>query len=316
VVRALYRDLTGQPPHVGQAVPGRKWVVENFDLVASPTYIRDGSFTVRTWLASYAGVREAAWFAVGDLRPFITMGWRSLRWMLKGRGHRFEEMDARQNRSSTMPARAAQRSGHKPGRLSWKRPLDLGLATVLLVGLSPVMACLAVMVLADSKGPVLFRQQRVGRNGEPFEIWKFRSMHVNSDHAPHRELAAAWFAADDSARGYKSQPDRRVTRIGRLLRRTSLDELPQLFNVVMGDMSLVGPRPAIPYELAYYAPQHFERQNVPPGITGLWQVHRRDRLSAGEMMKLDLAYVRQCSPWLDLKILVLTIPALVADLVA
>jgi lipopolysaccharide/colanic/teichoic acid biosynthesis glycosyltransferase len=206
-------------------------------------------------------------------------------------------------------------SGAIIGRLSWKRPFDLTLGGILLVVLSPLMACLGLLVRLDSPGPALFRQERIGRDGKQFEMWKFRSMHVNSDPTPHRQLTSAWFAADDSARGYKSEPDSRVTRVGHFLRLTNLDELPQLFNVLRGDMSLVGPRPAIPYELAYYAPAYFQRQKILPGITGLWQVHRRDRLSADEMMSQDLKYLRECSPWLDIKILALTVPALVSDVI-
>lgn len=299
VARALYRDLTGQPVRSGRPVEGRKWVVENFDLISSPTYIRDRSFTYRGWLGSYRGVREGAWFDVKDPRPFLAMAWRSLKSVSRRRGRRSE------NARDSAPAR----------RLLWKRPFDLALAGILLVIIAPMLLGLGLVVRMDSHGPALFRQERIGRYGRQFQMLKFRSMEVNSDHAPHRDLAAAWFAADDSARGYKSQPDSRVTRFGRFLRRTSLDELPQLFNVLVGDMSLVGPRPAIPYELAYYAPQYFERQKVPPGITGLWQVHRRDRLSADEMMLLDLKYVRQCSPWLDIKILARTVPAVIADLI-
>ena len=201
------------------------------------------------------------------------------------------------------------------GTASWKRPFDLIFGAVLLVALSPLLACVALLVRADSHGPASYRQDRIGRHGKPFRMWKFRSMHVNSDHGPHRRLAAAWFAADDSARGYKSLPDSRVTRVGSVLRKTGLDELPQLLNVLRGEMSLVGPRPAIPYELEHYAPAYFERQKLLPGITGLWQVHRRDRLSADEMMALDLEYVRHCSLWLDLKIVALTIPTLLADVI-
>jgi lipopolysaccharide/colanic/teichoic acid biosynthesis glycosyltransferase len=197
----------------------------------------------------------------------------------------------------------------------WKRPFDLIISGILLVVLCPLMAYLALLVRADSPGPAFYRQDRIGRHGKHFRIWKFRSMHVNSDPAQHHQLAAAWFAADDSARGYKSQRDPRVTRVGRFLRQTSLDELPQLINVLRGEMSLVGPRPAIPYELAYYAPAYFERQKLLPGITGLWQVHRRDLLSADEMMSLDLKYLRDCSLWLDIQIVALTIPALLADVI-
>ena len=210
-------------------------------------------------------------------------------------------------------AAAGARTDVRCSKTSWKRPFDLIFGGALLIALAPLLACVALLVYLDSPGPAFYRQDRVGRHGKRFRMWKFRSMHVNSDHDPHRRLAAAWFAADDSARGYKSFRDSRVTRVGRVLRRTNLDELPQLFNVLRGDMSLVGPRPAIPYELDYYAPAFFDRQKVLPGITGLWQVHRRDRLSAGEMMALDLEYVHRCSLWLDLKIVARTIPALLSN---
>jgi len=198
----------------------------------------------------------------------------------------------------------------------WKRPFDLVIGSAFLALLSPLIACLALLVRLDSPGPAFYRQERVGRHGTRFRIWKFRSMYVNSDPAPHHQLAAAWFKADDSVRGYKSRRDPRVTRMGRFLRRTSLDELPQLINVLGGKMSLVGPRPAIPYELVYYAPAYFDRQKLLPGITGLWQVHRRDRLSAHEMMALDLQYLRDCSFWLDIKILARTVPALLGDVLS
>jgi lipopolysaccharide/colanic/teichoic acid biosynthesis glycosyltransferase len=201
------------------------------------------------------------------------------------------------------------------GRTPWKRPFDLIVGGILLVLLAPLMAGLALLIRADSPGPAFYRQGRVGRHGKLFQIWKFRSMQANSDPALHHQLAAAWFAADDSARGYRSQRDPRVTRVGSFMRKTSLDELPQLINVLRGEMSLVGPRPAIPYELAYYAPAYYERQKLLPGITGLWQVQRRDRLSADEMMSLDLKYVHDCSLWLDIQIVALTIPALLADVV-
>jgi len=179
-----------------------------------------------------------------------------------------------------------------------------------LVALSPVMAAVAVLILLDSGRPILFRQERIGRHGRPFTMWKFRSMYPGSDDQEHRAAAEAWFAGRPAPHGYKLLTDRRVTRVGRVLRWTSVDELPQLLNVVRGEMSLVGPRPAIPYELAHYEDSYFERQAVRPGITGLWQVLGRARLPASEMMTLDRRYVRECSPGLDLKILALTIPAL------
>jgi lipopolysaccharide/colanic/teichoic acid biosynthesis glycosyltransferase len=143
-------------------------------------------------------------------------------------------------------------------------------------------------------------------------MFKLRTMLVDNDETRHRKVAANWFAGKSSSNGYKPLDDPRVTQVGRMLRRLSLDELPQLLNVVRGDMSLVGPRPAIPYELKYYKPEYFDRQNVPPGMTGLWQVYGRDKVSAPEMMEFDLVYARQVSFWLDLKILALTGPAVLA----
>lgn len=198
-----------------------------------------------------------------------------------------------------------------PGRqLAWKRPLDLIAGGAAFLLLAPVMLAIAIVIRLDSPGPALFRQERVGHNGLVFRMWKFRSMYLRADDAPHRAAAEAWFSAEPAPSGYKLRDDPRITMVGRLLRRTSLDELPQLLNVVRGEMSLVGPRPAIPYELAHYQPSYFERQAVKPGMTGLWQVLGRDRLPAPEMIALDLHYVRECSIMLDLKILAVTIPAL------
>ena len=197
--------------------------------------------------------------------------------------------------------------------LGWKRPFDLVVGTIALLVALPVILCLAVAVVLDSPGPAFFRQERVGRDGRPFRIWKLRSMQAGCDQAVHRRAAANWFAGRPESDAYKSLDDPRITRFGRLLRRSNLDELPQLLNVVKGEMSLVGPRPGIPYELALYRPADVRRLSVPPGITGLWQVSRRDRLSAAEMMELDLRYVRQASLWLDLRILFMTAPALLAS---
>jgi len=197
--------------------------------------------------------------------------------------------------------------------LWWKRPLDLALATLALLALVPLILCLALAVVLDSAGPAFFGQERVGYEGRRFRMWKLRTMHTGSDQAVHRRAAARWFAGRADADRYKSLADPRITRVGRLLRRTNLDELPQLLNVVLGDMSLVGPRPAIPYELAHYRRTYYQRLSVPPGITGLWQVTRRDRLSASEMMELDLRYVREASLWLDLVVLAMTVPAVLAS---
>ncbi|HZU15921.1 MAG TPA: sugar transferase [Candidatus Dormibacteraeota bacterium] len=196
--------------------------------------------------------------------------------------------------------------------LWWKRVLDLMVGGACLIMALPVIGLLALLVKLESPGPAFFRQERIGRFGAHFRIFKLRTMRVGCDETPHREAAAAWFAGRAVDERYKTLADPRITRVGRILRRLDLDELPQLFNVVRGEMSLVGPRPAIPYELAHYRPEYLERFLVPPGITGLWQVTQRECLSAPEMMQLDLRYVKEASLWLDLKILLMTVPALVA----
>jgi lipopolysaccharide/colanic/teichoic acid biosynthesis glycosyltransferase len=192
-----------------------------------------------------------------------------------------------------------------------KRALDLLLVGVALIIVAPLMAIIALLVRLDSPGPILFAQRRAGRAGVPFTMWKFRSMRHASGDEFHRQVARDWFAEAAGPAGYKSRPDPRITRVGRYLRRTSLDELPQLLNVLRGDMSLVGPRPMMPWDRPQYQGWQFEREAVRPGITGLWQVSGRYRLSAQEMMRLDVRYVREWSLWLDLKILARTVPAMV-----
>lgn len=202
---------------------------------------------------------------------------------------------------------------HSWSWLWWKRPLDVILSAVLLLLLAPVLGVLTLLVRLESRGPALFRQERVGLDGQLFTMFKLRTMLVNNDENQHRQVAANWFAGVSGSNGYKSLDDPRITQVGRVLRRLSLDELPQLFNVLRGDMSLIGPRPSIPYELQHYSPEYFERLDVPPGITGLWQVKGRDRLSAGEMMAYDLQYVREASLLLDLKILAMTGPTVLGS---
>lgn len=210
------------------------------------------------------------------------------------------------------PQLSAPRRGVLP-RLWWKRPVDVIVGGMALLIALPVIAMLALLVTLESSGPPFFHQERVGRRGMFFQMWKLRTMQSGCDDGLHRRAAANWFAGQATGDGYKSLADPRITRVGRVLRSLNLDELPQLLNVVWGDMSLVGPRPAIPYELAFYEPSYLERLQVPPGLTGLWQVTRRDRLSAAEMMRLDLQYVRDASLWLDLKILARTGPALLTE---
>jgi lipopolysaccharide/colanic/teichoic acid biosynthesis glycosyltransferase len=203
----------------------------------------------------------------------------------------------------------------RPSRASlrWKRPLDVAISAAVLLLSAPLLAVLALLLKLESPGPAFFRQERVGYLGRRFEIWKLRTMYIENDERAHRRAAASWFSGLENGKGYKTLSDSRITPIGRFLRRTSLDEIPQMLNVLRGEMSVVGPRPAIPYELDLYEPEYFCRQEVPPGITGLWQVSGRERLSAKRMMELDLEYVRRASLWMDLKIMLLTGPAVVSS---
>jgi lipopolysaccharide/colanic/teichoic acid biosynthesis glycosyltransferase len=199
--------------------------------------------------------------------------------------------------------------------LAMKRVVDTVGSALILALCAPLFLAIALAVKATSKGPVFFKQERVGRYGQRFAFLKFRSMLVGSDNSVHKEFVTK-FIADEAERQplkgngesiYKLVADNRVTRVGRFLRRTSLDELPQLLNVLKGDMSLIGPRPPIPYELAVYQTWHRRRVlEAKPGITGLWQVTGRSRVKFDEMVRLDLRYSATWSPWLDLKILLLT----------
>jgi len=196
-----------------------------------------------------------------------------------------------------------------------KRMIDVVGSALALLLCSPVFLAIAAAIKLTSKGPVLFKQQRVGQYGQCFTFLKFRSMDVNNDHFIHQKYVTELIANEgksDAAKTdgdpvYKLKDDKRITRVGKFLRRTSLDELPQFFNVLMGQMSLVGPRPAIPYELAAYQTWHRRRVlETKPGITGVWQIAGRSRVRFDEMVRMDLRYAMAWSPWLDLKILLLT----------
>jgi lipopolysaccharide/colanic/teichoic acid biosynthesis glycosyltransferase len=194
--------------------------------------------------------------------------------------------------------------------LAWtrtKRVADAVLAIVLLVLLAPLLLAIAVAIRLDSPGPMLFRQQRVGRGRDRFTVLKFRTMHDGVSPAAHRAYIAK--LAREEAEGdelKKLTGDPRVTRVGAFLRRTSLDELPQLVNVVRGEMSIIGPRPALEYELEHYGAHHFARFDVRPGLTGLWQVSGRNAIGFIGMLELDAEYSRTSGPRLDLMILIRT----------
>jgi lipopolysaccharide/colanic/teichoic acid biosynthesis glycosyltransferase len=198
-----------------------------------------------------------------------------------------------------------------------KRTFDVLVTLMLLVLLLPAMLLCSLAIRLESPGPVLFRQQRAGLEGRPFTLLKYRSMYANCDPALHREYATAYIRGTANVQSagrslvYKLTDDPRVTRIGRWLRRSSLDELPQLLNVLHGTMSLVGPRPPIPYELEHYQPVHWQRLSVKPGITGIWQVYGRSVSTFDEMVQMDLQYIREQSLLLDLTLLARTLPIVI-----
>lgn len=195
----------------------------------------------------------------------------------------------------------------KDRTMQWKRPLDVAIVVLGLIAVWPVFLLIALAIKLTSRGPVFFVQQRVGRDGRMFGMIKFRSMYRDAE----ARRAALLASSDRSGICFKSRNDPRITPVGRVLRRLSLDELPQVFNVLKGDMSLVGPRPALPEEVAAYPARAMGRLHAPPGITGLWQVSGRADIGFDEMVELDLAYVRDASLSTDIGILAKTFSAVV-----
>jgi exopolysaccharide biosynthesis polyprenyl glycosylphosphotransferase len=198
-----------------------------------------------------------------------------------------------------------------------KRASDLLIAALSLALLAPLWVAIAILIKLDSRGPVFYRQERVGMDGRIFLLIKFRTMRAGADDASHRDYQRKYIeGSPDTNLGdkvrpvYKQHSDPRVTRAGKHLRRLSLDELPQLLNVLRGDMSIVGPRPPLPYEVEAYALWHRKRLDMKPGLTGLWQVSGRNRLPFEEMVKLDLFYIENWSLLLDLKIILRTLPVM------
>lgn len=203
-----------------------------------------------------------------------------------------------------------------PGAYPLKRGLDILGSLFALLLLSPVMLIAAIAVAVSSPGPVILRQLRVGKRGIPFVFYKFRSMFCDADDRIHRELVANRIKGnlDQVNQGaatkpfYKIKSDPRVTRIGKFIRSTNIDELPQLLNVLKGEMSLVGPRPPLPYEVEKYESWHLRRVlEIRPGITGLWQVDGHNTTTFDDMVRMDLRYIRDCSLLLDLSILSRTV---------
>ncbi len=206
----------------------------------------------------------------------------------------------------------------QPGLYGWqrfsKRAFDVIAAILGLLFFAPLFSIVAILIKLDSPGPVFFKQKRIGENGRPFEMHKFRSMRCDADPEIHKAYVQRLIKENVSLEdakpmgqaSLKMEQDPRITRVGRIIRKISIDELPQLFDVLRGDMSLVGPRPALPYEVDLYEEWHKRRLDVPPGLTGWWQVKGRNRVSFDEMIRMDLYYIENRSFWMDLKILFLT----------
>lgn len=222
--------------------------------------------------------------------------------------------------ASRTPPSADEPWCHLAPRPAWqratKRVLDICGASLALLVFAPVIAAALIAVRVTSRGPVIFRQQRVGRHEEPFTIFKLRTMKVDNDDSQHRAYATELLTNPDAKPAgedgtYKLTNDPRVTPVGRFLRRFSLDEIPQLVNVLRGDMSLIGPRPALDWEVALYSPEHRVRAAVRPGCTGLWQVSGRSRLTTLEMLDLDRQYACEWSVRGDLLIALKTPLALI-----
>lgn len=200
-----------------------------------------------------------------------------------------------------------------PNYLRAKRILDVVFTLLIMIPLCIVMALIAVLIRLDSKGPIFFRQKRIGRNGAEFVMLKFRSMYVDSDDSRHRNAITEYMnAKGDDAVLHKLSDDPRITKVGRFIRKFSIDELPQFFNVLRGEMTLVGPRPPLPYETELYSPDDLLRLTGKPGLTGSWQVYGRSRVTFHEMVEMDIAYLQQQSILQDLKLIVLTIPVMIS----
>ena len=198
-----------------------------------------------------------------------------------------------------------------------KRILDIAFTLLLLPFLCCVFIIIVLLIRLDSPGPIFFRQKRVGLHGVEFEMFKFRSMYHNCDDVIHRRAIERYMAGltlhtagESSDATYKLHDDPRITRIGRLLRKMSLDELPQFMNVLRGDMTLVGPRPALPYEVERYSSHNLLRLSGKPGLTGPWQVYGRSKVPFSAMVEMDITYLQQQSIWQDLKLIALTVPVM------
>ena len=191
-----------------------------------------------------------------------------------------------------------------------KRIMDIVLSLLGIIILSPVMVLIALCIkLEDPRGPIIFTQKRCGQYSNQFNIYKFRSMFVDAE----ERLKDLQHLNEQTGPVFKIKNDPRITKVGKFIRKTSLDELPQLFNVIRGDMSIVGPRPALPLEVEQYTPYQMQRLLVKPGITGIWQVSGRNNIGFNEWIEMDIEYIQERTLFLDIKLILLTIPALLGD---
>ena len=292
-------------------------------------WFKEGSIATMLALTSPDGARKFAKDVVngipaGTEAPICRVFTYPSSWISRGNGDgegrndsNDETLRPNDSRASTQPVSAPSRFESerfekimgRPIPL-WKRFLDILGALVGLILSSPLFLLIALFIKIISPGPVFFRQERVGYLGRRFTFWKFRTMHVNNDATGHKQYLSHLIVGDAPMVKLDDGRDPRIIPFGLLLRSTCLDEMPQLFNVLMGDMSLVGPRPCLPYEAEEYLQWHARRFDIVPGMTGLWQVSGKNRLTFKEMIRLDIRYSRFMSPWLDAKILLLTGPAI------
>jgi len=196
-----------------------------------------------------------------------------------------------------------------------KRILDIILSFIALIVFFPLFLAVAVCIKLSSKGPVIYKQERIGKNGKPFVFYKFRSMHMHNSVSRHKEFVQNFIknsteCQNDNIKVYKITDDPRIFKFGKFIRKTSIDEFPQFFNVIKGDMALVGPRPCMDYEWNCYEDWHKQRLNILPGCTGLWQALGRSSVTFEEMVILDLYYISNMTLWLDLKIFLQTLPVI------
>jgi len=196
----------------------------------------------------------------------------------------------------------------------WKRNIDVLISSLGLMLLSPLFLAIATVIKIVSPGPAFFRQERVGHTGKHFTMWKFRTMHLTNEDTLHRRYLQGLIRGSQPMAKLDSGGDTRIIPFGKILRRTCIDELPQLLNVLQGDMTLVGPRPCLPYEAEEYLPWHTRRFDSVPGLTGLWQVSGKNRTTFKEMIRFDIAYSRTISPWGDIKIMAMTLPSICTDI--